>query len=176
MTHKWPLAERKLRNMADIENIEAVTGIFGCWPSFHDAEVLSVRLDRCGPSAARGPTIDTKIHVFEMTSEVDERGFYVCRFHTLVTLRFLQVENLRIDDFNCQNALWGLEIIDVSARQMEDVKFEVHFSPSFGVGMDFVCKAVLVVAAEPWDRRLDKTPSVQSPPRSLSDGGGGPID
>ena len=136
--------------MTGIENTEAVTAIFGYWPSFHDAEVLSIQLNRCGHNAARGPTVDTKIHVFEMTSDVDERGYYICRFHTLVTLRFLQADNLRIDDFNSQNALWGLEIIDVSERQMEDVRFEVHFKPSFGVGMDFVCKGVSVIAAEPW--------------------------
>jgi len=139
--------------MSRIENIEAVTGIFGHWPSFHDAEVLSIQLDRRGHGAARGPTVEARIHVFEMTNEVDERGCYRCRFHTLVTLRFLQADSLQIDDFNGQNALWGLEIIDISERQMEDIKFEVHFSKSFGLGMDFVCKGVTVVAADPFEPR-----------------------
>jgi hypothetical protein len=29
-----------------VENAEILTGIFGRWPSFHDAEVLSLYLDR----------------------------------------------------------------------------------------------------------------------------------
>jgi hypothetical protein len=138
------------RGMMNIENTEAVTEIFGHWPSFHDAEVVSIHLNRHGHGAFRGPTVEATIHVFEMTNEIDERGLYVCRHHTLVKLRFAQADNIRIDDFNIQNALSGIKIVDISARQLEDVKFEVQFDPSFGASMDFVCKAVSVISVEPW--------------------------
>ena len=137
--------------MAGIENSDALTAIFGRWPSFHDSEILSVRLDRHGHDAFRGSTLEADIHVFEITSEVDGRGYFVLRNHTFVTLRFLQIDELRLDGFNCQNALFDLEIIYVTDRQLEDVKFEVHFRPSFGAGIDFLCKAIAVVQACAYD-------------------------
>ncbi len=45
-----------------IAGAERVLDIFGAWPSFHDAEVLSLRLDRSGLSG--GPELEAEIHVF----------------------------------------------------------------------------------------------------------------
>jgi hypothetical protein len=136
-------------SMEKVANSEALTGIFGYWPSFHDAEVLSIHFDREGHTGYGGPTLETKVHVFEMTSEVNERGFYVLRHHTIVTLRFFQVDDLLAEGFNVQNVLWGMEITDASDAQMENVTFKVRFSSSFGLEMAFACKAVAVIAAEP---------------------------
>jgi hypothetical protein len=54
-----------------VENAAALTKIFGKWPTFHDAEVLRIVLDRAGDD---GPTIEAQIHVFAMTSRVDDSG------------------------------------------------------------------------------------------------------
>jgi hypothetical protein len=134
--------------MAEIENKEVLTEVFGYWPSFHDAEVLSIHLDREGQSGYFGPTSSAKVRVFEITSEVSEHGSYILRHHTLVTLRFFQVDDFQAGGFNHENTLWGLAITDVSDRQLENIKFEVRFSSSYGLEMAFVCKAVRVVAAE----------------------------
>jgi hypothetical protein len=40
------------------------------WPTFHDAEVLSLTLERKGLSRPR-------VHTWHMTNQVDERGHYV---------------------------------------------------------------------------------------------------
>jgi hypothetical protein len=69
--------------MLNIDNHELLTRIFGTWPSFHDAEVLTVRLDRSGNSADDGPALEAAIHVFRMTSEIDSRGYYVSKRTTL---------------------------------------------------------------------------------------------
>lgn len=53
-----------------VENAAALEAIFGRWPSFHDAEVLRVALDRSGDD---GPTLELVVHVFVMTGEVDAR-------------------------------------------------------------------------------------------------------
>jgi Immunity protein 50 len=136
--------------MPDIENREALTRVFGYWPSFHDAEILSIHLDREGQSGYSGPTLEAKVHLFKMTSEVDERGSYVLRHHTLAKLRFLQVDNFKAEGFNQQNILWGLDITDVSERGLDDIKFAVRFPSSFGLEMEFCCKAVAVVRADPY--------------------------
>lgn len=134
--------------MAVIENSEALTEVFGRWPSFHDAEILWIHFDRDGQCGYSGPTLETRIHVFEMTSEVNAQGGYVLRHHTLVTLRFLQVDNFNADGFNHQNVLWGLEITDVSERQLENIRFQVRFPSSYGLEMAFICKAIMVVATD----------------------------
>jgi hypothetical protein len=71
--------------MTRIKNEKALTDIFGRWPSFHDAEIISIYLDRSGQD---GPSLEAKIHLFEMTNRVDAKGYYVLKNHILVTFRF----------------------------------------------------------------------------------------
>jgi hypothetical protein len=150
--------------MATIGNSEALTRIFGRWPLFHDAEVLSISLDREGQYPYYGPTLDMAIHVFEMTSEVDDRGYYVLRHHTLVRFRFHQVVEVALEGFNHQNDLYGLNIIDISERQMEWVRFGVKLDSSFGVGAAFHCRAVTVLSVEPYNPQTEPQSPRQSPP------------
>lgn len=82
-----------------VKNSSALTSIFGTWPSFHDAEVLSMHFDRGGDD---GPSLEARVHVFSMTSDVDERGYYVLTNHTLVTLRFSNILIRNFCWFNTQ--------------------------------------------------------------------------
>ena len=108
-----------MESRQNIKNNERLTSVFGCWPSFHDAEVIWLRLDRRVTSLGDGPTVETLIHTFEMTNEVSTEGFYVLRNHVLVHLRFSKVMQPILEGFNCQNALLGLSIEDIRHRQME---------------------------------------------------------
>src|SRR3954470_1120064 len=102
-----------------IQNSNLLTDIFGRWPSFHDAEVVCIVLDR----GERRPYLEASIHLFEITSQI-EHGAYVLKNHTLATLRFIEIYQLKLDDFNHQNVLFGLNIGDISTRQMERINFE----------------------------------------------------
>ena len=133
-----------------IKNSHQLTDVFGRWPSFHDAEVLRINLDRDRADSEFGPNLQAAIHVFEMTSQVDERGRYVLKNHVVVNLRFFEVVELNLVDFNYQNVLMGLSIRDISDRQLERVKFEVSFDPSFGVGAEFQCHSISVESVEPF--------------------------
>jgi hypothetical protein len=127
-----------------IKNNNLLTEIFGYWPSFHDAEVLKIVLDRTPEGQCYGPNLEADIHVFEMTSEIDEKGFYKLTKHTLVQLAFLELYELSLTDFNHQNVLQALAILDISDRQLERIKFEVRFSNSWGVAAKFQCAQVEV--------------------------------
>ena len=59
--------------MAEIYGGELVTGIFGHWPSFHDAEVVRMSLERTAKYQA-GPLLLADVHTFEMTSDIDAQG------------------------------------------------------------------------------------------------------
>ncbi len=127
-----------------IANAAAITSIFGRWPSFHDAEVLRLELSRQF-NASFGPALVIDIHVFSMTSRVDERGHFVCENHTLVTLRFEGVDMLELDGFNHQNALSGLVISEADPESL----FDVHFDPAYGVESQFKCRAIEVLSVTP---------------------------
>ena len=102
---------------------EKLTSIFGYWPSFHDAEVIDVQLWRGQVNADANadifPVLTVKIHVWELTREVDSRGHLVRRHHTLTTLRFHDVIEFRMDGFDQQNAIFGLSIeLNASATRV----------------------------------------------------------
>jgi hypothetical protein len=80
--------------MAEIAGAELLTRVFGYWPSFHDAEVVRVALSRA-PAYREGAFLEADVHAFEMTSDVDERGYFVLRHHVLVSFRFEAVGQTR---------------------------------------------------------------------------------
>jgi Immunity protein 50 len=94
----------------DIPGAAEVIQWFGYWPTFHDAEVLSIKLDRSGTSTLA-------IRAFETTREVDSSGHYVQAKHATVTFYFegfprdqYGITNIRIEGFNHQNVLGNAEV------------------------------------------------------------------
>jgi hypothetical protein len=89
-----------------LNRAEILEKAFGGWPSFHDAEILNLELDRSGPTVL--------LHTLTFTSgggnsqarnasdEMAERQHYK------VTFRFDVVDNFVLEDFNHQNVIWGL--------------------------------------------------------------------
>jgi Immunity protein 50 len=76
---------------------------FGYWPSFHDAEIISLQLNRKRSSSML-------VHTWEMTKEVDERGHYVLAKHIVVEFIFETISGLSLNGFNQQNVIFGLGI------------------------------------------------------------------
>lgn len=138
-----------------VSGSEKITSIFGYWPTFHDAEVIELKLWRGDVNPDNNkyvfPVLTTRIHVFEMTSEVNSEGCYMIRHHTLATLRFHDIEELKIEDFNHQNAIYGLSL--KAEERGEDLPpyVLVEFEPSFGIGASFRCSRAEVVEAVPCD-------------------------
>lgn len=126
----------------DIENAEALTSVFGEWPSFHDAEILELVLRR-GPPV---PCLECLIHVFESTGEVDDRGYHVLKNHVLVRLRFSDIRLHDLTDFNHQNVMYELVISSGSKAE----RLSVTISTSFGCEAHFDCNAMAVVSVEPF--------------------------
>jgi len=76
---------------------------FGYWPTFHDAEIVSLHLNRKGSSSLR-------VHTWDMTKEVDEKGYYVLAKHVVVEFVFETVSGLNLNGFNHQNVIFELGI------------------------------------------------------------------
>jgi hypothetical protein len=143
-----------------IENAEAVTRIFGRWPSFHDAEVVTLALDRRGE---RAPILTAQIHVWQTSGESDADGYYVRVDSTLVTLRFEEAVVQSLHGFNAQNVLSELRLERVRGGDIETILREalfqtndewewlrVHFNGIYGCDATLVCRSARVVSAEPY--------------------------
>ena len=76
---------------------------FGGPPSFHDAEVLSLLLDRSGPSML-------KLHGWVMTDRVDDEGYFVLDRHAVVTFFLEEIADLGLERFTAQNVIHGLRL------------------------------------------------------------------
>jgi hypothetical protein len=82
---------------------------FGQVPTFHDAEIVSLSLNRAGTSELR-------IHGWVMTDEVDPRGHIVLDKHAVVTFTFTDIMDLQLDGFSRQNVIAGLVLQRASDR------------------------------------------------------------
>lgn len=76
---------------------------FGYWPSFHDAEVIWLHLNR-------RTTSSLVVHTWEMTKEVDEQGYYVQAKHVVVEFLMNNIVDLNLNGFSHQNVIFGLMI------------------------------------------------------------------
>ena len=136
-----------------IQGSRNLTDIFGYWPSFHDAEVIELHFWRGDVDPKREryvfPVLTVKLHVWELTNEVDERGYLVLRHHTLTTLRFHNIDEFKMEGFNHQNAIFGLSIDQQERADGPSPFFAVQFESAFGIGASFRCFRVEVVDATP---------------------------
>jgi hypothetical protein len=128
---------------------EKLIEIFGHWPSFHDAEIITISLNRSGEDKGAGPAALIKIHVFQMSPEKrnDEKEF-VCHCHTVVTFRFANIKNLELWDFNNQNVIFSMNISGKQDAERKTHVFNVHFASSYGAGCSFECNSIEIVDLE----------------------------
>ena len=130
----------------------SLTEIFGRWPSFHDSEVINVRLERRGRDQWEGPVVYVSIHVCEGYHDTERSTEVKWRNHTIVTFRFAPVVDISLGGFNQQNAIQDLTF-QTERPENRNVTwaapaYRVNFQPSFGVGISFVCRSVELDAVD----------------------------
>jgi hypothetical protein len=140
-----------------VDGSEKLIETFGYWPSFHDAEVIELHLSRgdVNPDARLYvfPVLTTRLHLWELTDEVDPKGHLVQRCHTLATLRFHDVDDFKMEGFNHQNAILGISISSEERGSGLPPYRVVHFKPAFGITASFKCFRIEVVEALPCDEQ-----------------------
>lgn len=90
-------------SLAAIEGAKTLYDWFGFWPSFHDSELISLRLNRGGLSSL-------SLHTWETTKDVDDQGCYILTKHVVVEFSMKEVVGLSLQGFNHQNVIFGLAI------------------------------------------------------------------
>jgi len=88
---------------------EQIIDWFGYWPSFHDAEIHWIKLQRGIPGQSNGSSAELLIHTYEITEDKDERGFLDLRKHCLIHLRLEGCTEVKLEGFGLQNILFGLD-------------------------------------------------------------------
>lgn len=121
-----------------IKNYDSVISAMGHWPHFHDSVVMAIEknVDSC--------TVD--IHVFDMTNQVDENGYYVLRNHHRIVMMMTGVIENTLYDEDQKDILFDLEIEKV------DDRFTVIFDSVMGLGGVVKCHAIKVVQVLPCDK------------------------
>ena len=132
----------------EIENSQLILEWFGFWPSFHDAEVISIGLHRSLQGKEKGPFLTTAFYFSQMTSELDEKTFYKLIKHCVIELEFENIESVELEGFNHQNALDGIEFSEAKSF-LGKPAISVVFNSAYGVGFDLICSKVRVASLTP---------------------------
>jgi Immunity protein 50 len=137
-----------------IENADALTSLYGQWPSFHDAKIHRIVLDRDGEG---GPSLSADIHLFQMTSELlpprppEGHRYFVLKNHRLVTLCFNGIELVELVDFNGGNVISVMEVAEIDPVENEGRQFHVTVSTSYGCAFELRCSRIAVIDVRPFD-------------------------
>jgi len=119
---------------------------FGTWPSFHDAEVISVLLSGHRP---KQPSCEMVVDGWMMTNKVDARGYYVSEKHSLVTFRFEELIASDFSNFNDQNCLSSLWIEEEPFQNESALR--VQLPTNYGLEGSALCRRVVVASVQPCD-------------------------
>lgn len=141
--------------MSDIARLiigrEKLTSIFGRWPSFHDAEVYELHFWRghidTDAKIYDFPVLSVRLHLWLMTNDVKQNGYYISIKHTLASMKFFDVDDFRMEGFNHQNAIFGLVIEQKTREEGPTPYFKVDFDPSFGIDASFTCQRIEITEA-----------------------------
>ncbi|HEV2137080.1 MAG TPA: Imm50 family immunity protein [Terracidiphilus sp.] len=149
-----------------IKNSYKITDVFGFWPSFQDAEILDLRLSVADGepwvAGSESPALEMTIHVFERTDDLTPEGRFVLNKHTLVRLRFRNIDGLQLSNFWYQNCIadfdFGIEPPRTPRRggASEDPQpnlLLVSIQSSVGLSGKFKCQSAEVISTEPCDEK-----------------------
>lgn len=103
----------------DITGAQELFDWFGYWPDFHDAEVVRFRLE--------GGMLSLVIHTWEMTNQVDAKGFYELRKHVVVEFVIEAISTIDVQD------PWDHSILFDLGIDKTETLFRLSFSSSYGL-------------------------------------------
>ncbi len=118
-------------DLHDLPGAADVINWFGYMPTFHDAEVIELRL-------RRGTDSTLLIHFWHTTNELDEQGQFVRDKNAVVAFSLEEVTDLDLTEFGHQNVISGLELEQV------DGGLQLTLLPSFGLSGTITAKEISV--------------------------------
>lgn len=130
--------------MIEIKGSDKLEQIVGFPSSFHDAEILSIVLDRDIPSST-----------FTLLASEYDATQHVCSFE--VVLRFFDIEKVHLESFNHQNIVSSLhfeEMFEETEYSSEIIRrIHVTLDTVFGAWSTLTCADVEVVSVRASSRK-----------------------
>ena len=127
---------------AFVANTAKVIAIYGGWPTFHDAEVVSLSLDR-GNFSDIEPSMVVRVWTFKVhRDQTDSNGYYRTTDYSIVTFRFNCPDEWSVEGFNHQNVLAEITF------EFIDGLVHVTMCGLYGIHAAFRCSSASVEAVE----------------------------
>lgn len=129
-----------------ILNSEEVKAIYGYWPSFHDAEILSIKFTRGSPTKERVAAVSIELNYWE-TKTINEGTLafdFVLDKNNVITIEFSDLVDSSVSGFNFQNVIDELLI----AKVPEGVS--AKFISIYGAEVNILCGSVSVLSVRPY--------------------------
>lgn len=113
-----------------IKNSQLLTGLFGYWPDFHDAEILTLTLSvGCAQPWIPGcesPFMDMRVRLCDWNGKTAD---------TLIEMQFTRVQKIEFSNFSYQNSVSEL-VFELKSRQFSDGR------GGLSVPFDFICMEI----------------------------------
>jgi hypothetical protein len=124
---------------------EKLTSVFGDWPRFHDAEIIAAQLirDRDQP---KSPRLELMLRWW--LKAYTWNGHSYPESDSQITLRFHNVDQVELSEFNHQNVVDSLTI---SSPDDNPDWLAVDLNSSFGLLGSFRCRSLEVVEVIPFE-------------------------
>ncbi len=130
--------------LPEFANSERIREFYDGWPTFHDAEVIEIMLNRELGYDFSGPKLQMVLFVF---SDL-KKGQPKTRQTTKITLLFENVELNYLEDFNHQNAMADFMMTKGYSEQYRQDRYEIQFG-EIGAKIKFTCLKISVLSIEP---------------------------
>jgi hypothetical protein len=116
-----------------IPGADAVIAWFGHWPSFQDAEVLSIHINRDGLSLIR-------IHTWNVSTRLDRAGQFMREREAILVFELAGIKSLRLqgEEVDRQNLAHGNGI------ERTEQGYRFGFAPSRGLAGELTVEQIAV--------------------------------
>ena len=116
----------------NVPGAESVVDWFGKWPSFHDAEIMTLHIDRERSSI--------RIYTFARSDRIGVDGSFVREREAVVVFEFTGIRLLRIEgeDADGQNVIAALMI------EQTNEGYRLDLSPCYGLSGEIYVKELRV--------------------------------
>ena len=129
---------------------EKLVAALGYWPSFHDAEIVSVSAKRGLPVAVGAATVELTVHV----RRYESRGQGTAQYEQVLVKSILasfmcrQVAELELSEFNHQNVINSLSIEVEPSTDAPGSPLVLTIEPIWGLGGTVRCASVELSSVE----------------------------
>ena len=119
-----------------IEGWEKLVAALGDWPTFHDAEVISVSAERSIPVEVGCASARVVVHIrrYETRGEGTAQYEQVLSRNVLATFQFSGVADLELSEFNHQNVINSLVVHRDTSQDEERAPYVVTIESICGLG------------------------------------------